>query len=360
MPLLDLCRNCASNRGTKDIDISRSYEVLGLPHDTTVDELDETYLQLTLRLSGASGLRNKEESKEQQELLDMAYHNVLARLLKEFREPFKADYSMQQVVNGEDRIQPLSQHDTYMWIPPEAPPSPTNPSGSESSLEDLGEAPGFSMNEIEGDIFDAPDRAVLIHAVNCLGVWGNGIAAQFKKAFPAAYAVYRSHCQQANKPYDLIGTCLLIPPQPKDYVQEMTSKRKKNLCGRNGHSSTVVYKKRHWIACLFTSIGFGEPSISGLNPGKDSRTRILIRTQQALEQLRILLEEFQPSNFNPETSWRTDDDKPGEIWCCKFNSGAFEVDWEDTCARVEEEFVGFERPWTVVERVAKDKHGGQV
>lgn len=114
--------------------------------------------------------------------------------------------------------------------------------------------------------------------------------------------------------------------------------------------SSTVQGTRHWIACLFTSIGYGKPNISKNNPGKDSPVAILKNTRAALEELKVRLEDFGPSNFNEETNWMTDDEKPGEIWSVKFNSGAFGVDWEETRVILEEEFNDFERPWTVVER----------
>jgi ADP-ribose 1''-phosphate phosphatase len=119
-----------------------------------------------------------------------------------------------------------------------------------------------------------------------------------------------------------------------------------------GPDAATLFEKRRWIACLFTSIGYGEPHKAMNNPGKDSQERILGYTRDALEHLRVLLEEYGPTNFDEETNWQTDDDKPGDIWCCKFNSGAFGVNWDHTCYVLEEEFAGFERPWTVVTRVS--------
>lgn len=86
------------------------------------------------------------------------------------------------------------------------------------------------------------------------------------------------------------------------------------------------------------------------NPGKGSKDSILENTIYALEELRRDLEGFGPSNFDERTSWKTDGDKPGEIWSVKFNSGAFGVPWEETRGILEHEFAGFERPWTVVEK----------
>ena len=127
----------------------------------------------------------------------------------------------------------------------------------------------------------------------------------------------------------------------------------KDKDGRNVRDASV-FNKRRWIACLVTSAGYGTPNIKTNNPGKDSKVAILKHTRYALEELRVSLERFGPSNFDEETAWETDDQKPGEIWSCKFNSGAFGVDWQETLEVLEEEFAGFERPWTVVEKSNRD------
>jgi ADP-ribose 1''-phosphate phosphatase len=111
---------------------------------------------------------------------------------------------------------------------------------------------------------------------------------------------------------------------------------------------------RRWIACLFTSIGYGKPNIKLNNPGKDSPSKILTNTRLALEELRTQLEEFRLSNFNKMTRRKSDDYKPGEIWSVKFNSGAFGVDWLDSLRALRQEFDGFERPWFIVEKINSD------
>lgn len=95
------------------------------------------------------------------------------------------------------------------------------------------EVPALIINEHIGDIFAAPANALLIHACNCKGVWGRGIAAAFKAKYPAAFKIYKAHC---NKPVNqLIGKSLLIPPQPGD-------------------------RHQHYVGCVFTSVGFGRYS----------------------------------------------------------------------------------------------------
>ena len=117
-----------------------------------------------------------------------------------------------------------------------------------------------------------------------------------------------------------------------------------------------MLKPRRWIACIYTSIGWGKPNMRINNPGKDSPANILKHTEMALKSLRSKLEEFGPSNCNKKTRRETDDEKPGEIWSPRFNSGAFDVDWNDTLDVLVKQFVDFERPWIIVERVSQEDH----
>ncbi|PLN86633.1 putative ADP-ribose 1''-phosphate phosphatase [Aspergillus taichungensis] len=172
------------------------------------------------------------------------------------------------------------------------------------------------ITEVQGDLFDAPDGAALIHACNCQGSWGKGIAEAFKKKYPAAFKIYRAHCQEylenkqfltteAENPDETqqqkttrtiqlpIGTALIIPPQKDDY---------------NGEHG----KKRHWIICLFTSRGFGR-SVS-------PPAVILQNTALAVADMKGQLERLrsQPENDVPL----------GELRSCRFNAGLFGVEWK--------------------------------
>lgn len=76
----------------------------------------------------------------------------------------------------------------------------------------------------EGDLFaNAPERSVLVHACNTVGVWGSGIAAEFKRRYPDAFRVYHEACLKMGE--DLLGTCLLIPAGERDVACLFTSKR---------------------------------------------------------------------------------------------------------------------------------------
>jgi len=137
-----------------------------------------------------------------------------------------------------------------------------------------------------GDLFDAPDEAVLIHACNCIGVWGAGIAAAFKTRYPEAFIEYTEHCR-SNDVADLNGSALLIPPLEED-------------------------GPKHFVGCLFTS----------KRPGKrrDSPEEILQNTETAMIDL------MRQIALKPEIS---------EIRMCHINSGLFNVPWENTKSLIE-------------------------
>ncbi|KAF3930867.1 hypothetical protein ABW19_dt0204263 [Dactylella cylindrospora] len=137
---------------------------------------------------------------------------------------------------------------------------------------------------VQGDIFAAPANSVLVHACNCQGSWGAGIALAFKSKYPAAYRIYNTHCTTRSNPSSLLGTTLLIPPQPTD-------------------------PDSHWIGCLFTSVHYGRRV--------DSPERILQSTAEAFEHL-----------VNQVANIESAGEKQiGEMHACKINSGRFGVDW---------------------------------
>lgn len=65
-------------------------------------------------------------------------------------------------------------------------------------------------------LFDAPAGAVICHAVNAQGVWGSGIAREFKEIYPGAFTEYNKWCEKngpgnsgywgwANWPNEIVG-----------------------------------------------------------------------------------------------------------------------------------------------------------
>lgn len=50
---------------------------------------------------------------------------------------------------------------------------------------------------IRGNIFDSKAQAI-VNAINCVGVMGAGLAAQFAELFPVMYAQYKINCTLAH------------------------------------------------------------------------------------------------------------------------------------------------------------------
>lgn len=144
-----------------------------------------------------------------------------------------------------------------------------------------------AIKEHIGDLFEAPDNSVIVHACNAVGSWGGGIAAAFRQRYPQAYQIYKKHCtKEHNFETDPVprGTCLLIPP-----VESKPGAPK------------------HWIGCLFTSAKYGR--------AKDPPHVILRHTGPAFRDLLAQL-----------------DSEPTiqEVRMCQINAGLFAVPWSDT------------------------------
>ena len=183
------------------------------------------------------------------------------------------------------------------------------------------------FEDLTGDILSAPNNAVILHATNCLGEWGSGIALALKKALPHAFKRYREYCDSATTPESLAGRCLLIPPQ----VEDDESNDKKML----------------WVGCLFTSVGYGRKTKS--TPGRSSQADILAFTNKALE------------GFREQLKGRAKDARPAEVWMCQFNSGSFKVPWKksEAIARqvLDEWAVGNDVRVVIVRRPVVQKQG---
>lgn len=117
-------------------------------------------------------------------------------------------------------------------------------------------------------LFDAP--GLIFHACNAQGVWGSGIAAEFKKRYPEEYKLYQEFCSKEN----------------------MTS-------------MAEIGEKTAWIV---TSESYGKE--------KDNELQILINTVLALDEL------FYKAS-DPIYPWINK-----TLYCNKFNSGLFNVPWE--------------------------------
>ena len=143
----------------------------------------------------------------------------------------------------------------------------------------------LQLKEFDGDLFDAPKGSILLHACNCKGSWGAGIAAVFKRRYPSAFEAYKEHCYKF-KDSSLAGTAYLIAPSANETSQ-------------------------HYIGCLFTSKSCGK--------AKDSPLTILSYTRSAMEDM-----------VDKIAAERKNDVRIGEIRMCRINSGYFGVPWERT------------------------------
>ena len=143
----------------------------------------------------------------------------------------------------------------------------------------------------EMDLFEAPKGSILVHSVNCRGIWGAGIAKTFAEKCPHAYLKYLYLCKNWKE----------------DALIGLSSLHHDNVSGFD-------------VGCLFTSRGYGRD--------KDSVEEILINTKEAIIDF---MNEFDIyKGFSVSSSNRV------TIYCNKFNSGLFGVRWALTETLLEE------------------------
>lgn len=150
----------------------------------------------------------------------------------------------------------------------------------------------------KGSLFDAPKGSVLVHAMSAKGVWGKGIAKEFRDRFPQSYEIYKNLCD--NKTLDR-GQAFVLPTE-----------------------------NEYRVGCLITSYGYCDQ--------RDSKNRILENTRLAL--LDIL------GATNKLNCYIELDE---EIHSNKFNSGLFGVEWnltEKILVEVMKE-TGYSKDWTI-------------
>lgn len=131
-------------------------------------------------------------------------------------------------------------------------------------------------------VFNAPKDTILAQACNSHGIWGAGIAVAFKSKFPLAYASYNSYCM--------------------DMLLQKPNK------GAAGKCLVTFEESGHYVACLMTSFGYGQM--------KDHRDKIIAQTYLALDDF---FNEYNRLGLNGTA-----------IYSNKFNSGLFNVPWEET------------------------------
>jgi ADP-ribose 1''-phosphate phosphatase len=150
-------------------------------------------------------------------------------------------------------------------------------------------------------IFDAPQGSLLVHACNCKGVWGSGIAKEFADRYPEAFLKYKKY----TSGYDhnqIIGTFFLHDFIPNQF---------------------------HKVGCLFTSVGYGRYK----SPEKDILEYTESAIKDCLEYMSYLCSAMQPI-----------------IYSNKFNSGLFGIPWEKTELILANQLQGYpEIQWIVCE-----------
>jgi ADP-ribose 1''-phosphate phosphatase len=139
-------------------------------------------------------------------------------------------------------------------------------------------------------LFDAPEGSILVHACNAQGVWGSGIAKEFRESFPESFIEYSQFCQKIGHQ---AGTSLITQ-------------------GENGYQ----------IGCLITSENYGSQV--------DTKEHVSLQTVLALNDF-----------FN----WMEPQHK--SIYSNKFNSGLFNVPWEETGKTLQYFVDRYEITWVV-------------
>jgi ADP-ribose 1''-phosphate phosphatase len=149
-------------------------------------------------------------------------------------------------------------------------------------------------------LFDAPEGALIVHACNCQGVWGSGIAAEFAKRYPKSFETYRDICNEAfaadTEPELLLGWSEILPEQEGE---------------------------AHRIGCLFTSKDYGR--------NVDPPIEIVVNTVSAVCDLFISCTHL---GFD-------------RVYSNKFNSGFFNVPWQYTEAILGTLFGSLDFEWIV-------------
>ena len=190
----------------------------------------------------------------------------------------------------------------------------------------------LTISESVGDIFTATPNTLVIHACNCQGSWGGGIALAFKKNYPEAFKVYAKHCRDHDAK-SLLRTALLIPPAELNGAGDVKGRvGAPRISGRAAAPKKTEAK--HFIGCLFTSNFYGKR--------KDSPSKILDATAPAVMDLMEAVKDWNASHGDGE--------KVGEVRMCKINSGLFAVPWEQTVDVLEGIEVGEVKEIEVIER----------
>ena len=168
------------------------------------------------------------------------------------------------------------------------------------------------INYEKKSLFDVQGKVILVHAANCQGVMGAGIASEFKKRFPEAVALYE---------YDFRKTGQLTGMSPSA-------------------GTAKIYKTNNpdiFMGCLFTSWNYGK--------FVDHPDAIVTYTQHALK--KFLRQTQAMPNF--------------KIYSNKFNSGLFHVPWEKTEELIKTELLKYPSVvWTICDLNLPQSPNGRI
>ena len=148
----------------------------------------------------------------------------------------------------------------------------------------------ISIEHRNGDLFEnVPPVTVFVHACNCKGHWGKGIALEFQKRFPTAFEAQRYYCSQ-HKFEEILGKSMLFSLP---------------------NSEGPLGPGRHFVACLFNK---PEPG-----PARSEKEilGVLSATKLAMQNLIDGLRDRDLAQIE-------------ELRMPKLNSGLFNVPWERT------------------------------
>jgi len=133
-----------------------------------------------------------------------------------------------------------------------------------------------------------PDTVMIVHACNCRGVWGAGVAAQLEKEYPDAFKAHQKYCHQDN---DDLGR------------------------------SMAIFHHGPTIGCLFTRAGYGQPTEREKNLGYEKA--VLQATETAMTSM---LEGMSKLIQSGDTRFS----EITEIRMPMINNGHFGIDWPET------------------------------
>lgn len=137
------------------------------------------------------------------------------------------------------------------------------------------------------NLFDAPPESVIVHACNSQGMWGSGIAKRFNELYPDSYTEYQEFCSRWNQ-------------------------ERGTACGL-ADLSQFYYTESHWVGWIVTSHNYGAAL-------RDSPELIKINTTLALREFCKKVYKAHPKEEYSEIP----------VYSNKFNSGLFNVPWEDS------------------------------